>query len=221
MPIPEPFAALASHPAPGLHFPPHPAANTPQRIVPCSHHFGSPASDEQIAELRRLTAKCPALSRELEEIFREANGMALCCVPDEDGPAPLLTILPIEEWQAATDELASGDLQFLIEGCQEAFPPGGYVVLGFVPNEETRLILSLAGRFEGVPTAGKILYASMDPVLDIGQPIAGSLEEFLERFADNPAAMLEKIGASYFLEKDGELWGDTADRYLADVRAGR
>lgn len=217
MAIPATFLALADHRAPGLHFPAHPGAVTPDRTLPAPHHFGKPASPRAMEALKKTTSSCPAARDQLAEFYARYNGAEFCRLPDGDELVPLMTLLPAEDWEQATEELRSGDLSFLLDGLDDVLPRDGFVCIGGAPNEETRLLLSLNGTWEGRSSAGSICYASMDPVLGIAEPLAGSFFEFLNEFAAEPAKFFKKISSTYFLAKGNEIWGDVADRYLPEI----
>lgn len=219
MPIPSSFRALVEHPAPGLHFPAHPGAGTPERILASPHRAGRPAKPKALALLKKLTARCPTARDQLAEFYSTWDGFELCRLSDGDETIPLLSLFSIEEWAEATAELATGDVSFLLEDLEEVLPRDGFLVIGGSPSEGTRLLLSLTGTWDGKSTAGAICYASMDPVMGVGEPIAASFSELLEQIAADPAEFLQKISSTYFVTNGGRTWGDVADRYIPDIGA--
>ncbi len=210
MSIPTSFLALTNHPAPGLHFPAIEWAERDEFVVPAPHRFGDPADETRLEELRKRTAACPALQTDLLDFYTRWNGASLCCLPDLlNGEATAaLNILPIEDWDEATDDL--------LEGLEDIYIPGTYFVLAASPQEGTQLTLFTEGMLEGEPLAGKVFYLSMDPVLGPTEAVASSFNDLLDRFASNPAGFLEHIGYSHIVSGKSGIFGAVADRYLPD-----
>jgi hypothetical protein len=218
MAIPRSFEELVSHPAPGLHFPPHELAGTVERIVPSAHRFGDPASAKAIRTLRTKTAACPEAQSELLEFFSRWDGANLCCLPDplNGGLAPALSILPVAAWDEFTSELVGEDLNWMFDGLEEMYVLGRFLVIAATDSECTRLVLFTGGQFDGIDLSGKVFYVSMDPVLGFTEPVAGSFHQLLHSFAADPAAFLSRIGFTSVVAKGEHIYGDVADRYLPD-----
>ena len=77
MTIPADFESLATHPAPGLHFPPHEAAGRDEYVLPAPHQCGRPATPRALDMLRQKTAACPQLQTSLLEFFSRWNEVGL------------------------------------------------------------------------------------------------------------------------------------------------
>lgn len=218
MSIPTSFLALTNHPAPGLHFPAHEAADRDEYVLPAPHAFADPANGSQLEELRKRTAACPTLQTELLDFYTRWNGAALCCLPDplSGAPASALTILPIEAWDKATEPFTTDDLGWMLDGLEDMYVPGRFFVIAVSPSEGTHLVLFTEGLFEGESLAGKVFYLSMDPVLGATEPVANSFNSLLDEFATDPAGFLERIGYCHAVMGKSGLFGAVADRYLPD-----
>lgn len=230
MALPVEFLELLEHPAPGLYFPPHKYAGTPGRILSASHHANLPMDAELAAAMfGRMFPQLPETADQFAQLYGLCDGAALCRILPEGHKAEIasqsdlggsetqLMLSPFGEWREMTRELATGGSAFIIEGFEETFPEGRFVVIGGGSSEGTRLVLSLEGKFVGKPTAGKILYASMDPVLAVGEPIADNLYDLLTQFSADPAAFLRRIGQTYYITTSKGTWGDVPERYLPDI----
>ncbi len=218
MAIPESFLGLTEHLAPGLHFPAHRRAECGEYTLPALHSFAPPATETQLAWLRQKTVAYPTLQRDLLDFYARWNGVVLCCAPDAltGEPTPLLTILPIEQWDEFTEELTTGDLAWMLDDLEQMYVSGRSFVIAVAPSEGTRLVLFLEGVLEGEKLAGKVFYISMDPVLSFTEPVANSFPELLHQFGTDPAAFLDKIGSTSAVSGKGGYYGAVADRYLAD-----
>jgi hypothetical protein len=217
MPIPASFDALVTHAAPGLHFPPYQAAERDECVLPAPHQFGRLATPAALETLRKKTAPCPELQAELLEFYSRWNGVGLCAAPDllSGEPSPALNIHPLEEWDGLTAELL-GDLGWMLDGLEDMYVPGRYVVFASSPSEDTRLVLFVKGSFEGQPLAGKVFYLWMDPVLSFTEPIAHTFFAMLGAFAREPAAFLGHIGYTHPVMGKGGVYGVVPDEYAAN-----
>lgn len=222
MAIPASFEALSAHPAPGLHFPPHAGAGSGERIVASPHLFAEPASAEDLGILREKTKACPRAQAELSEFYSRWNGVGVCCLqlPEQAGLAASVCILPIGMWASFTDELSGEDLGWMLEGLEDMYVPGRFLVIGVSPCEETRLVLFTEGRYDGQDLAGKVFCISMDPVLSFTEPVAGSFNGLLEAIGSDPVGFLNSIGFSHVrADAQGQIYGDVPDAYLPDCEA--
>lgn len=221
MAIPTAFLELVQHPAPGLHFPAHEVAGTPERVLPSPHRLHRPASAATLRKLDQILAAAPAeAAAELREFYTRWNGADLCCLPDGREQVGMLSLLPIQGWKAATEMVTEGPLSYCMKrpDGKPFWAPEDVVVIASAQSEETRLVLAMAGQWDDGPLAGRICYVAMDPVHAAGQPIADGFFDLLKRFAKDPAAFLAHISSTYFVKTRKGMWGDVADRYLPDCR---
>jgi len=166
-------------------------------VYPTPHHAKEPPSAAALAELERLTAPDPAAHASLIKVYSQYDGLDFCNLycPDCPDGHPALSLLPVEEWKAATDPwLPGGEMASFMEG-GGYYDSGSWRVIGRLPSEAMCVVLFFDGAFEGMSLTGKVFTIGLDGYL--------GFEDELSKMEDGKE--------SHF--------GDPIESYLPDARA--
>lgn len=158
--------------------------------VPITHNVGTPASPEQLANLRRLLGKHAS---QVEALYRAHDGFQLYVQsPEYMG----LFLYPIDGWEPATEQFKE-ELADWGRSLEEAYDFERYGVAFGEPVFSGNLFFLHEGR---------VYYSDHDGGDDT--PLASSFNGFLERIMDDPAKFLFDLGcyARYSDERTDRQW---------------
>jgi hypothetical protein len=216
----EQLRAFLAHPAPGLLFAPHERAGAPERVYATPHEAGGTPSKKDLATLAALTKANAADLDGLVRTCTAMNGAAFCTLYEgtNDRDVPAVALLPIADWDEATEPWVSGEMAEFMEGC-EIYTRGTWRVIGVLPSERQNLVMFFDGEHEGQRLAGRMFCIGLDGYLGYEEPLAPSFDAFVSDLTSDPAALLGRIGFGWHVTaKDGKTYGDPIEAYLADVR---
>lgn len=146
------------------------------------------------AELEKLQSWLGRQSEPFVNLYSHHNGLTL--YEDSIGDAVGLWLYPLGIWHEQSENMKS---QFEAMGiAPEEFPTGVLDTLAFgeIPHSANFFTVRMQG-----PSAGQIFYVDHDDFTD--EPIAKSLDEFLNRIVVDPAQFLYDVGC-YTRYADGK-----------------
>lgn len=203
--------SVFADPDPGLAFrelvePPEPGRT--QRV---RHVLAGPPAKAAREELGRWVAAGEPLGG-LANFYSEHDGGKLCVIRTEESEEPLLSLLPIEQWEASSAAYRSGgELDWVVDLCSYRRARSLYrgearwVVFGRIERGPGCLVAFLDGEH-----TGNIFFLAPEPNFNVARPVAVRFERLEQRIGKDLAAFLRSCGAH------GPN-GHRIDTYLVDV----
>jgi len=151
------FRAMLSHPAPGLVFAAHEFAGVGERAYATPHSAAGPPSASDLRLLESLAAKHRDLLGGVLETYAAHDGMGFCELYDRgmDRVVPALQLLPISEWEDATEVWRSGDCADFLDR-DGMYQGDRWRVVGQMPSEGVCVVVFFDGEHEGKALAGRV-----------------------------------------------------------------
>jgi hypothetical protein len=205
--------SVFADPAPGIVF--RELVDPPDRglVRPVRHTLGALLSPVARVELRRWVGAAGGSLGGIEAFYARHDGGSLC---DLGGPdvAPLLSLLPVEAWEATTAAYRpGGELAWVVDVCSYRRARGLYrgdapwVVFARIERGPGYLSMFLAGE-----DAGKVFFLAPEPHVNVARPVAPSFDRLGQRIARDAAAFLRLCDAH------GSM-GERVDAYVPDLGA--
>ena len=134
---------------------------------------GEPASSQDLRTLQAIMSGHSEVHRPLLELYRETNGAALCILWEDinEREVAALTLLPVEDWDPATEPWVSGDMASFMQGC-EVFTRGTWKVIAQLPSEGQSLVYFFDGVCGDKPLAGSMFCIGLDGLLGLAADLA-------------------------------------------------
>jgi hypothetical protein len=200
-------------------FPAHKWAPAPERAYATPHRAARGPSRAETAELARLAGSGSTELAALVEVYSQHNGAELCLLQDglNQREVAALTLLPIQQWEEATEPWRDGEIAEFMEGC-ELYRSGTWRVVAQLPSEDQSLVTFFGGVCRGEPLAGKMFCIGLDGLLGFEELLAPDFGAFIQEFTSNPAAVFERIGFCWYVKGKDGTYGDPIEGYVPDVR---
>jgi hypothetical protein len=197
---------FAQAPAPGFRCYAAPKRTGPRFLARVQHILHPPATAESIAQIRESLGEHAA---QVAAFYEQHDGFVL--YRDTLSEAAGIELLPVEQWQAATEDMRSSFEHLADEPESDPDHIVTGIAIATVPHSGNYFVMPVDG-----PSAGKIFYADHDGWYE--SAFADDFDRFLAHVSHEPARLLAEEVGCYTRYADGKTdaqW--IPEEYFADV----
>ena len=197
---------FAQAPAPGFRCFAAPKRTGPRFLARVQHILNPPATAESIAQIRQSLGEHAA---QVAAFYQQHDGFVL--YRDTLSEAAGIELLPVEQWQTATEDMRSWFEHLADEPESDPDHIVTGIAIATVPHSGNYFVMPVDG-----PTAGKIFYADHDGWYE--SAFADDFDRFLAHVTRDPVRLLAEEVGCYTRYADGKTdaqW--IPEEYFADV----
>jgi hypothetical protein len=197
---------LARAPAPGFRCFAAPKRSGPRFLAKIRHVLRPPASPDAVTQIRQSLGEHAA---QVALFYQQHDGFIL--YRDTLSEAAGIELLPVEQWQAATEEMRDWFEHLADEPENDPDHIVTGIAIATVPHSGNYFVMPVEG-----PTAGKIFYADHDGWYE--SAFADDFDGFLAHVTQDPVRLLAEEVGCYTRYSDGKTdaqW--IPEEYYPDV----